>query len=104
MENGKYNWNAIAKYTGIIIIIISFIFAMIFFKTFGGLEATMAFGFMSLGIALFSLGIAGESDEKMTSIATSDFLDIAHRFEDLKNFIVGVDVDSKGKINVFKND
>jgi len=62
-------------------------------------------GILSIGIALFSIGmgflsigIAKESDEKMKTIATSDFLGITHNFEDMKCIILGVEVDSKGKI------
>jgi len=88
MEYENYNWNTITKYTGIIIMIIALIFVMLFFKTHGSLEATIAFGFISLGIALFSLGIAGESDEKMNAIANVKFMETADAFEQMKNMIL----------------
>jgi len=93
----------------VLIIALGIILAVLgaFFYGIGGNEfvltgasilITLGVGCFSLGFAFLSIGIAKESDKKMATIATSDFLDIAHRFEDLKNFIVGVDVDSKGKI------
>lgn len=59
---------------------------------------SIAIAFHSCIIAEEAKEIAIDSDLKMTTIATSDFMDITHRFEDLKNLIVGVKVDSKGKI------
>jgi len=100
-DNEGICWGNLAKNIGFIFVIIGLIFAIIFLfkgKIYDGIEVAYGFGFVSLGIALIALGISLKSDEKMTTIATSDFLDIAHRFEDLKNFIVGVEVDSEGKI------
>jgi len=43
---------------------------------------TFSIGIISIGIALYSLGLSKDSDEKMKSIATGDFYDLANRFWD----------------------
>jgi len=71
--------------------------------------ASIGIAITSLGIAAHSiiiskesdkklLALANKSDEKMKSVATTTFLDIADRFEQLKCLIIGIPVDNKGKI------
>jgi len=81
----------IAMVIGFIFLLIGLIFAIIFFlkgKIYEGIEVTFGFGFISLGIALYAWAFSIKSDKKMRSFATSEFLELAHGYEELKNIIV----------------
>ena len=83
----KINWGLIVgkigKYFGFILIILGFIAVCHRWYILGTITTEDLSGGaipISLGIALFAIGLSYESDDKMKSIATADFFELTDRF------------------------